>query len=108
MPLIPLVPATKRPSVVQVNEMTPAEVDRALSWQAMRLEFVDMPLGDVVAEFNRYNRQKITINDAETAAILVGGNFRADNADAFVRLLDTSFGVTAFRHENETVLRKTR
>jgi transmembrane sensor len=66
MPLIPLVPATKRPSAVQVNEMTPAEVDRALSWQAMRLEFVDMPLGDVVAEFNRYNWQKITVNENET------------------------------------------
>jgi transmembrane sensor len=110
IPLIPLrAPAARRGGeTVQVNDMTPAEVERALSWQAMRLEFVDMPLGDVVAEFNRYNRQKITISDAETAAILVGGNFRADNVEAFVRLLDASFGVSAFRHDDQTVLRKTR
>jgi transmembrane sensor len=91
-----------------VQDVTPAEMDRALSWQAMRLEFVDMPLGDVAAEFNRYNRQKLTVGDDETAAILVGGNFRADNVEAFVRLLDSGFEVTAFRHGEEIVLRKTR
>jgi transmembrane sensor len=91
-----------------VQEVTPAEIDRALSWQAMRLEFVDMPLSDVVAEFNRYNRQRLTVANDETAAILVAGNFRADNVEAFVRLLDSSFGVIAFRHEDEIVLRKTR
>ena len=91
-----------------VQDVTPAEMDRALSWQAMRLEFVDMPLGDVAVEFNRYNRQKLTVGDDETAAILVGGNFRADNVEAFVRLLDSGFGVTAFRHGEEIVLRKTR
>lgn len=91
-----------------VQDVTPAEMDRALSWQAMRLEFVDMPLGDVALEFNRYNRQKLIIGDDETAAILVGGNFRADNVEAFVRLLDSGFGVTAFRHGEEIVLRKTR
>lgn len=92
-----------------VQEMTPAEMERASSWQAMRLEFVDMPLGDVVAEFNRYNRQQLSVADGETAAILVAGNFRADNVDAFVRLLESdAFGVTAFRHGGEITLRRTR
>jgi transmembrane sensor len=89
-----------------VQDVTPADMDRALSWQAMRLEFVDMPLGDVVAEFNRYNRRKLIVGDETTAAILVGGNFRADNVDAFVRLLGEGFGVTAFPHGDEIVLRK--
>ncbi|SDS04819.1 FecR domain-containing protein [Opitutus sp. GAS368] len=89
-----------------VQDVTPAEIDRALSWQGMRLEFVDMPLGDVVAEFNRYNRRKLVVGDEATAAILVGGNFRADNVDTFVRLLDSGFGITAFPHGDEIVLRK--
>jgi transmembrane sensor len=89
-----------------VQDVTPAQVERSLSWQGMRLEFVDMPLGDVVAEFNRYNRRQLVVEDAATAAILVGGNFRADNVETFVRLLDTGFGVTAFPHGNEIVLRK--
>lgn len=89
-----------------VQDITPADMDRALSWQAMRLEFVDMPLGDVVTEFNRYNRRRLVVTDEATAAILVGGNFRADNVDAFVRLLGEGFGVTAFPHGEEIVLRK--
>ncbi|MBI2496877.1 MAG: FecR domain-containing protein [Opitutae bacterium] len=89
-----------------VQDVTPADMDRALSWQAMRLEFVEMPLGDVVTEFNRYNRRKLVVNDEATAAILVGGNFRADNVEAFVRLLNEGFGVTAFPHGDEIVLRK--
>jgi transmembrane sensor len=98
--------ATEASVAPAVQDITPAEIDRALSWQGMRLEFVDMPLGDVVAEFNRYNRRKLVVGDEATAAILVGGNFRADNVDTFVRLLDSGFGITAFPHGDEIVLRK--
>lgn len=91
-----------------VQEVTPAEIQQALAWQALRLEFVDMPLGDVVAEFNRFNRRKLVVADDVTAAILLAGNFRADNVDSFVRLLDEGFGITAFPHGDEIVLRKVR
>lgn len=80
---------------VQVNEVTPAQIERALAWHGLRLEFPEMPLGDVVAEFNRYNRRKLVVRDRAAASIVVGGNFRADNVEAFVRLLESSFGVTA-------------
>ena len=46
-----------QPGTVQVNEITPAEIERALAWQRIRLEFLGLPLGDVVAELNRYNRR---------------------------------------------------
>jgi transmembrane sensor len=62
----------------------------------------------VVAEFNRYNLRKLTIADAETAAIVVGGNFRADKVDSFVRLLDSGFGVSARPDGNQIVLSRTR
>lgn len=94
------------PVAPTVQDVSPAQIERSLAWQGIRLEFVDMPLGDVVAEFNRYNRQKLVISDSETAAMLVGGNFRADNVDTFVRLLDASFGVKAIPHGDEIVLRK--
>ncbi len=90
---------------LRVQDVTPAEIERALAWQGMRLEFEDLPLGDVVAEFNRYNRTKLSVADAGTAALLVGGNFRADNIEGFVRLLESTFGIRAFRHGNEIILR---
>lgn len=92
----------------QVREFSPAEIERALAWQGLRLEFVDMPLRDVVAEFNRYNMRKLVVGDAATGSILVGGNFRADNLDSFVRLLDLGFGVTSSPRGQEIVLWRRR
>jgi transmembrane sensor len=89
---------------VRINDVTPAQVERALAWHGLRLEFLEMPLRDVVAEFNRSNRRKLSVRDRATAAIVVGGNFRADNSDAFVRLLESSFGVTARSEGDEIVL----
>ncbi|MBS0662900.1 MAG: FecR domain-containing protein [Verrucomicrobia bacterium] len=92
-----------------IEDMTPAEIERALSWQRMRLEFVDMPLGDVASTFNRFNRIHLVVKDDETAAMIVGGSFRADNIDGFVRLLEATFNVRAEPHgETEIVLRKAR
>lgn len=94
-------------AVPDIQELTPAQIERSLSWQGLRLEFREMPLRDVVTEFNRYNRQKLIVDDRDTAAIVVAGTFRADNVEAFVRLLGTdAFGVNAFPRGDEIVLRK--
>lgn len=100
--------ATVPPPPPQVQEVTPAEVERALSWQGMRLEFFEMPLTDVVASFNRYNHRKVRVEDPEIAGLLIGGNFRADNVDAFVRLLDSGFGITAEPNGDELRLRRAK
>ena len=89
----------------RVQDISPAEVERSLAWQGMRLEFIDMPLRDVVKAFNRYNRRKLHLGDPTLGDVLVGGNFRADNVDAFVRLLEAGFGIKAEDGAGELVLR---
>ncbi len=91
---------------LELVDITPSQMDAELAWRGIRLEFVDLPLRDVVAEFNRYNTRKLVIADASTGSIVVGGNFRADNVDPFVRLLDVGFDISAETGENEIVLRK--
>lgn len=93
---------------LQIREVTPAEIAQALAWQTMLLEFVDMPLHEVVEEFNRYNSRKMVIEDRATGEIVIGGSFRADNVEPFVRLLDLGFGVDASPRGNEIVLRRRR
>ena len=80
-----------------VATVTPTEIARALSWQGVRLEFAELPLAEVVTEFNLRNRQQLVVGDVPTGRLRVGGSFRADNVDAFVRLLEASFGVSAQR-----------
>lgn len=76
-----------------VTTLTPAEIDRALSWQGVRLEFAELPLSDVVREFNLRNSTQIRIAAHETAQLRIGGTFSANNVDGFVRLLQASFNL---------------
>lgn len=96
-------------SAARVVELNPAELEQALAWQGARLEFSGQPLAEVVAEFNRFNRRQLVIGDAEAGAIRVGGRFRADNVEAFVRLIEATFGVVAEpREDGALVLRRGR
>ena len=90
--------------LVEVHDVTPEQIEQALAWQTMRLEFNDLPLRDVVAEFNRYNSRKLLIEDRATGDIRVGGSFRADNVDPFIRLMDLGFQVSSTRRGNDVVL----
>jgi transmembrane sensor len=92
---------------MKVTSLSPAQIERALSWQGLRLEFYDVSLGEIVMAFNRYSQRKLVVHDGATAAIRVGGTCRADNIDDFVRLLGVGFGVAAFPHGEEIILRKT-
>lgn len=85
--------------------LSPPEIKRALAWQERRLIFDGTPLVEVVAEFNRYNRQKLVIADARLNERQFGGTFTVSNQEAFVRLLESRFGVTAERVGDETSLR---
>ncbi len=91
--------------------MTVDDIARELAWQAPRLEFNETPLADAVVEFNRLNRHQIEIGDRELGTLRIGGTFRPDNVDGFIRLLssDPSFGVIAEPHgEGRTILRRAR
>jgi transmembrane sensor len=91
---------------VKIHEVSLAETERALDWKFIRLEFADLPLRAVVAEFNRYNTSKLQIADARTGEVLVGGSFRADNVEAFVRLLDAGFDIEAQQEGNAILLKR--
>jgi transmembrane sensor len=76
--------------------LTPRSADRvadALSWRQGRLIFDQSTLGDAAEEFNRYNRKQLIVTDPAVAKIRIGGDFDADNVDAFVRLLQEAFGL---------------
>lgn len=67
-------------------------VESALAWRDGMLTFDLIPLSDVVAEFNRYNRRQLAV-DPSAAGIPIGGTFQASNVDAFARLLHDAYGL---------------
>jgi len=89
---------------VVVQEKQIPEVEDALSWRTGCVVFHKTPLADAVAEFNRYSERKIVIQDPAVAAIRIGGNFRTDNVDAFLRLVQATFPVNVIRQNDRIVL----
>lgn len=92
-------------SELLLQEHATAEVDRLLSWRQGFVSFKDTSLAAAVAEFNRYNPRQMIIADPAVAAIKIGGNFRADNLDAFLWLLQNGFPVSVEQHADSIVLR---
>ena len=75
-------------------------VENALAWRDGMLSFDQAPLTDVVAEFNRYNRTRLVVTDAEVGKIPIGGSFQASSVDSFTRLLRDAYGLKIERDDD--------
>lgn len=90
---------------IRVDERKPAaieslpeeEVTRQLLWREQLLGFVDAPLADVIAEYNRYSPTSIVISDEALRDMRIGGHFRTDDPDALLQALEKSFGIRVVR-----------
>lgn len=87
-----------------VQRKTVPEIERHLSWRTGYLIFRDTPLAEAVEEFNRYNSQRIVIDDSRVAEIRVSGKFRPTQYEAFVRLMQEGFSVRMHRAGGDIVL----
>jgi transmembrane sensor len=81
-----------------------AEVEQLLTWRTGYLVFDHTPLAEAIAEFNRYNRHKVVIADPQVGTIRIGGNFRATNVEAFLRLVASDFPVVAASQGDQITL----
>lgn len=92
---------------VHLEQLPPERIRETLSWQGPRLVFVETPLAEVVEQFNRRNPIRLSLGDEELAALPVGGSFRAENVESFVRLLASNGDIVVDRPSpGHIVLRK--
>jgi transmembrane sensor len=102
--LVPLGRATPE-AAAAVTEVAPAQIARTLAWRERRLIFEDTPLSEVVAEFNRYIKHRLVIEDPNLGRRKFGGTFHPERHETLVALLEQSFGVVAERRGDTTSLR---
>ncbi len=89
-----------------VRPLSAAAIDMALSWRDGLLIFEGRPLGEVAAEFNRYNQVQLVVDPSATG-VIVDGSFRATNVEGFLRLLRQGFDVESVRDgPGELLLKK--
>ena len=89
---------------VAIRQQPVSDIERSLSWRSGYVVLRKTLLGEAVAEFNRYNRRELVIDDPELAHIQVGGNFRSNNIDGFVRLLQEGFQIQAETQGDRIIL----
>jgi transmembrane sensor len=77
---------------LKVRKIADEDVSRKLAWTQGRIWFDRVTLTEAVAEFNRYNRRQMVIDDPAITALRIGGTFEATDVDSFVAALET-FGI---------------
>jgi transmembrane sensor len=79
------------------------------TWEAPHIVFANTTFAHAVEQFNRHSRIQMEIGDPELGDKTLGGNFNANNADAFINLLSASGEVSVERiSETRVVLHLVR
>lgn len=81
-----------------VNATTPALVTavdpaRALAWREGRLEYIDEPLADVLADVSRYSQRRVVLESATIDDLAFTGTVFAAAVDEWLRALPGEFPV---------------
>jgi transmembrane sensor len=101
-----VVPLVAGGAALEITPVSADEIHRELGWQSPRLQFHETPLIDAVAEFNRLNRHQLVLGDPSLGALRIGGTFRPDNVEGFIRLLQTTLDLRGVPGgEDRTVIR---
>lgn len=95
--------AVARSGSVLVIARTEQQVRDELSWREGQLAFDQLTLGEVAAEFNRYNQVQLVV-EGDAAGLKLSGNFDARNVEGFTRLAHEGFGLRVHRDGDRIVL----
>ena len=101
---IPVETDSGSPGEPRVDAITPFEVEQALAWQDARFVFNRTTLEDAARAFNLHCPRKLAIGDPSLNGKLLGGTFRADNVDGFVRVLEEGANVRAERRGDGSII----
>ena len=94
---------------VSMTQMSARQMSDMLAWRKGLVVFHQTPLAAAAAEYNRYNRQKIVIADADIGQLAISGTLPANDPDEFARVAQNFFhlysGIRAGRSFFRTELR---
>jgi len=90
------------PATMLKSDESDASIEKMLSWREGKLIFDQVTLGYAASEFNRYNKKKLVLADAEAARMQISGRFDAGNVTGFASLLQRGFGLDV-RETGDTI-----
>lgn len=81
------------PEAMLKSDESDAEIEQTMGWREGKLVFDQVSLDFAASEFNRYNKIKLVMGDAEAAKVQIGGRFDVGNVKGFTNLLQQGFGL---------------
>ncbi|NZA27718.1 FecR domain-containing protein [Luteimonas sp. SJ-92] len=90
-------------AAVPVVAISPVVLSNTLAWREGAIVFDGEPLGQAIAELNRYSDTRLIIIDSSIHDLRVGGRFRTGDIDGFLEALTKAFPVTTRRTSDNLV-----
>ncbi|CAN7166783.1 FecR domain-containing protein [Pseudoduganella sp. LjRoot289] len=90
------------PANILKSDESDARIEQILSWREGKLVFDQVTLEYAAGEFNRYNKKRLVLADAEAAKLQISGRFDVGNAQGFANLLQRGFGLEV-RETNDAI-----
>ncbi len=96
--------ATMEADALKVDKKSLEYLARDLGWRRGVITFDKTTLAAAVAEFNRYNHEKLRITDPSIANLTIGGTFQSDGVQDFASLTEAVLKLKIKHHNNEILL----
>ena len=78
-------------------------VKKVIAWREHRLIFDDVPLEQVIEEFNRYNDPLVVIEDQELKSLPISGVFLSNDRESFLEFL-SEMNLAAFAEREDRTI----
>jgi transmembrane sensor len=89
-------------------EVRQVDLRKSQAWRYGRIVLDNAPLGETVAELNRYGGVQIVLADPKLANIRVSGVFHTGRPDDFVEAVTAAFPVEIARQDESAIVLKSR
>src|SRR5262249_44142791 len=78
---------------VQPPKPHPVDLKAAVAWTEHRVVFEDVPLSEVIVEFNRYSRQPFILEDSVLGEARITASFDSSSTQTFADSLSAAGGL---------------
>jgi transmembrane sensor len=96
--------AVATPDTMSVTKETARNLVNQLGWRRGVLVFRNATLADAATALNRYNNDKLVIEDRDAARLTINGTFGTHDVQFFVRTAQTVFGLRVTSSGDSTII----
>lgn len=91
--VVPVAASASAP--MKIQSVAAAQIESALAWRSMRVEFTATPLAEIIGRLNRQNAVQLSLADPALGELRIGGIFWLNDPAGFARLIEASAGLRA-------------